>query len=83
MAVRGGFTQAATATLEVSVAGTAPGQYGVLTVSGAATLAGTLDVALVNGYSPTAGDGIPVITSSSEAGQFATVNVSNLPPGSP
>jgi hypothetical protein len=81
LAVNGGFTQADTATLDVSAAGKAPGQYGVLAVSGIATLAGTLNVALINGYSPTAGDSIPIITYSSEVGQFSTVNVSNLPPG--
>jgi hypothetical protein len=81
VAVKGAFTQADTGALDISAAGRAPGQYGVLAVSGSATLGGTLYVALVGGYSPVAGQSIPIITYGSETGQFSAVNVSNLPPG--
>jgi hypothetical protein len=50
-------------------------------VAGGATFAGTLDVSLVNGYIPQVNDSIPVITFDTSLGQFATVNVSNLPAG--
>ncbi len=77
----GGFDQESAGVLAVEVGGLGSGQFGSLSVSGGASLAGTLDVALVNGYSPRVSDSIPIITFDSSSGQFDTVNVSNLPPG--
>ncbi len=82
VSVSSNYTQASGGTLAVDVGGTASGQYGVLKVIfGSATLAGTLNVSLVNGYSPKAGDSIPIMTFPSATGQFDTVNVSGLPAG--
>jgi hypothetical protein len=78
-----GFAQSATGTLSLSVGGKATGQYGVLSALSGATLAGTLNVSLVNGYSPTAGDSISLLAFGSRTGQFSTVNVANLPQESP
>jgi len=76
-----GFDQESTGTAVVDVGGTSSGQYGILAVSGGATFAGTLNVSLVNGYSPQVNDSIPIITFDTSTGQFDTVNVSNVPPG--
>jgi hypothetical protein len=70
--VSGNFTQGAAATLVIQLGGTSAGQFGQLTVSGTATLAGTLSVTLVNGYVPTTGDTIPVLTYGSRSGDFTT-----------
>src|SRR5262249_14181503 len=49
--VTGDYTQSTSGTLDVQLGGTpASRQYGSLTVYGTATLAGTLQVDLVNGY---------------------------------
>ena len=45
-----------------------------LTVSGGATLDGTLNLALVNGFSPAIGNSFQVMTFGSRTGQFATIN---------
>ncbi len=81
LSISGSYTQGSSGALTVQMGGTATGQYGTIAVSGAATLAGTLNATLVNGYSPQAGDSIPILTYGSHTGQFATVNVSNLPAG--
>jgi len=77
----GGLVQEGAGTVAVEVGGLASGLHGSLSVSSGATFAGTLDVSLVNGYTPHVNDSIPIITFSTRTGQFGTVNVSNLPAG--
>ena len=63
------------ASLAVEIGGLpASGQFGRLVTTGAAALDGTLDVRLVNGFSPTAGDAFEVLRFGSRQGQFATIN---------
>ena len=45
-----------------------------MTISGAATLDGMLNLALVNGFSPAIGNSFQVMTFGSRTGQFATIN---------
>jgi hypothetical protein len=53
LAVTGNFTQTGAGTLNDQIGGTsASGQFGQVAVSGAATLAGTFHLALVNGFTP-------------------------------
>jgi hypothetical protein len=70
--VSGNFVQGATATLDLQLGGTSAGQYGTLAVTGTATLAGTLQDTLVNGYMPTTGDTFPLLTYGARSGDFAT-----------
>jgi hypothetical protein len=77
IAITGNFTQAAAGTLTVNVGGTGSGQFGHVTVSQAATLAGTLNVAVVNGFTPSSGNQFTIITDASQSGTFGTLN---LPP---
>jgi hypothetical protein len=78
--VSGDYTQTASGTMSVQVGGTASGQYGTVSVSGNATLAGTLNVAAVNGYAPNVGDTLPgVLSYGSQTGSFGTINASGLP----
>src|SRR5262249_49634645 len=79
--VTGNLVQNATGTASVDIGGSAAGQFGQINVSQGATFAGTLNVNLVNGFAPSSGTSIPIITFASSTGQFDTVHVSGLPQG--
>jgi hypothetical protein len=72
MSVQGDYTQTAGAALDIDIAG--PAVYGTLTVSGTATLAGTLNVALVNGFTPAPGESFTILTFGARSGDFGTEN---------
>src|SRR5262249_2984683 len=57
----------------------ASGLYGSLSAAGEATLGGTLEAALVNGYSPAVNDGFNAVTYASVTGTFPAYQ---LPSGS-
>jgi hypothetical protein len=77
--VFGNYTQGGTGTLDVQLGGNpASGQFGKLIVGGTATLAGTLQVDLVNGYGGNPGDAFTILTFGSRVGDFDNLN---LPPG--
>jgi hypothetical protein len=65
------------AALEIELGGTAAGQFDRLVVSGQALLDGSLNVSLVNGFSPANGDSFDILDFGTLAGAFGTVN---LPP---
>jgi VCBS repeat-containing protein len=79
LSVTGTYTQSATGALEIELSGTGtPGTaYDRLTVSGAATLGGALNVSLVNGFVPASGDSFVVMSYASATGAFTS---QNLPP---
>jgi hypothetical protein len=79
--ISGNFLQNATGTVNVDVGGSAPGQFGQISIDQGATFAGTLNVNLVNNFAPIKDTSIPIFTFGSSSGQFATVNVSGLPLG--
>lgn len=60
---------------------TAGSEYDRLTVSGAGTLAGTLDVTLINGFAPSLGDTFLLIDGGTLTGSFATTHLPTLPAG--
>ena len=77
LGLTGSLTQQATSILEVELGGTQVGtEYDRINVSGAVAVAGTLDLTLINGYQPTVGDSLTILTylSRSGAGTFAAVN---------
>jgi hypothetical protein len=77
--VGGTYTQNGTGTLEVQLGGSpASGLFGKLVVGGTATLAGTLQVDLVNGYGGNPGDVFTILTFGSRMGDFDNLL---LPPG--
>ena len=49
-------------------------QYDRLSISGLATLAGTLNISLINGFGPTQGQSFSIMTFGSRSGAFATIN---------
>ena len=56
------------------IGGSAAGQFGRITINGAAALAGTLNLSAVNGFDPAFGSSFNVFTYTSRTGQFDTVN---------
>jgi hypothetical protein len=77
--VNSDFTQATAGTINIVLGGTASNQFGTIAINGGATLAGTLNVTLANGYNPVNGDTLKVITFLSATGTFGTVNTPSLP----
>ncbi len=79
----GGFTHFAGGSVAIEIGGTAAGQFGRITINGAAhsaslrapaALAGTLNLSAVNGFDPGLGSSFNVLTYTSHTGQFDTVN---------
>jgi RHS repeat-associated protein len=75
LTIAGNYQQGLAGTLHIELGGTVPAiTFDVLNVTNQATLSGTLDVALINGFTPTRADSFPVLTFGSHSGQFAIVN---------
>ena len=68
--VLGSYHQTA-GTLEVRISGIAANQFGKLNVTGSAQLGGGLKVSLGGGFTPTAGQRFPILTSGNQSGTFA------------
>jgi autotransporter-associated beta strand protein len=74
LTISGNYTQNASGTLRINVAGAAPGQYGVLSVGGHATLAGGLQLVALNGFKLQVGDRLTFLTAAGGvSGSFSTV----------
>jgi len=79
LTVNGNYTQESGGFLFIEIGGPAPGSgYDRIALSGKATIAGTLNLSLVNGYKPTVGQTFAIITSISESGNFSTINSSGF-----
>jgi len=74
ISIVGNFTNGVTGTVHIDFSGSGASEFGRLSVSGATTLAGTLNLNLINGYSPAQGDSFGVISFGSRSGQFTTIN---------
>src|SRR4030095_12911991 len=68
--IPGAYTQGAGGTLAADLGGTSAGQFDVLAVGGTATLGGTLNLANIGGFIPSAGNQFRVVTSSNNPGSF-------------
>ncbi len=80
MDVSGSYIQASTAAFDEQLGGTQAGQFGLMAVTGAATLAGALGVDLTGGYQPAQAATTTFLTANSVSGSFGSV--SNITPGS-
>jgi outer membrane autotransporter protein len=84
LTINGDYTQTAAGVLNIEVGGPNAGtDYDQLVVTGQATLAGTLNVTLINGYVPAHGAPFQVMTFAGRGGTtFDTANVdpSLMPP---
>jgi hypothetical protein len=75
LTVTGNYLQTAASVLNIDLGGVNAGtQYDQVQIGGTAILDGTLNVALIGGYVPQVGDSFLILTFSSVAGTFATVN---------
>jgi Ca2+-binding RTX toxin-like protein len=70
--ITGNYTQSSAGTLGVDLGGTSPLEHDQLQVSGTATLAGALDVALISGFSIAPLEEFQVLTYATLSGAFAT-----------
>ena len=68
-------------TFVADLAGTGFNNHDVLNVRGAATLGGTLEVALLNGYNPILGDAFDIILADSISGVFGSIVLPGLSDG--
>jgi hypothetical protein len=90
LTIQGNYTQESGALMRIEVGGTDAGTgYDQLQVSGAAAIAGNLDVWLVNGFTPTVGQTFRIVNAGSFSGAFSSIagpsqagiSVSNDPTG--
>lgn len=71
----GDYTQTSAGALNIELGGlTATNQYDVLNVEDEATLAGVLNISLINGFQPQKGNTFTIVTFSSRNGNFDTFN---------
>ncbi|MCI0333041.1 MAG: autotransporter-associated beta strand repeat-containing protein, partial [Planctomycetes bacterium] len=76
--VSGDYTQTDEATLLIEIAGTLMGtEYDSATITGTATLDGTLDVSLIDAFMPSAGDSFEILAAI--GGVFGTFETESLP----
>jgi fibronectin-binding autotransporter adhesin len=76
LTVNGNYTQTAAGVLNVEIGGSLPGtQFDQLVIAGQATLDGTLNVGLINSFSPAPGDSFKILTFAGSTGGFATANI--------
>jgi outer membrane autotransporter protein len=80
LTINGNYTQTAAGVLQMELGGLTPGSgFDRLVVNGHATLAGTLNVTLVNGFTPSVGDTFSLLSYTSRSGSFSTINLPALP----
>jgi hypothetical protein len=73
--ISGNYIQASGGKLAIELGGATAGtQYDQLTVSGQATVSGTLDLSLLPGFQPNVGDTFQIVTSGTATGNFTTIN---------
>jgi hypothetical protein len=75
LTVTGSYTQNATGLLDIAIGGTTVGsQYSQLKVSNGASLNGTLNISLINGFVPAIGATFTILPASAITGTFSTVH---------
>jgi autotransporter-associated beta strand protein len=76
LTIVGGYTQASGGVLNIEVGGhtTAGTDYDTLAIGGAASLAGTINVSIINSYTPASGDSYQILSFASSSGDFTTKN---------
>jgi hypothetical protein len=77
--ITGTYTQTSTGTLNIEIGGlTAGTEFDRLTITGSATLNGTLNVSSIDGFAPSPGNSFQIMTFSSRSGSFTTTNAPGL-----
>lgn len=83
LTIDGNYEQTALGSLEIEIGGlTAGTQHDRLVVNGNATLAGRLDLPLINAFTPSVNDEVTILTAGgSISGGFDSIHVTDLPNG--
>ena len=72
---KGAYTQNFAGVLDMSIGGTTVGaQFDQFTITGKASLNGALNVAEINGFTPTSGETFDIVNFASKAGAFSSCN---------
>ncbi|ANM29234.1 hypothetical protein ABI59_05995 [Acidobacteria bacterium Mor1] len=81
ISVTGNYTQSAIGSYDIHLGGTTPGPGGhdQVTISGSASLDGTLNVTEINGFAAQEGDQFVIMTYGSASGSFSTLNTPAVP----
>jgi hypothetical protein len=74
LTINGNYTQGSLGALNIELLTTYPGGFGVLDVTGLATLDGTVDFSAYPGFTPIAGEDFTFLLAGSLAGEFANVD---------
>jgi hypothetical protein len=78
--VDGDYSQSSRGTLMMEIGGPLPGvQFDLLSITGAADVAGTLEVDLVNDYAPVVGNSFTIMTYDAISGAFDSLSMPLLP----
>ncbi len=77
----GNYTQSSAGAFNVKIGGTGAGQFDSVTLTGTATLAGALNVSLINPFSPALGNTFTILTASAVSGTFSSTNLPGLSAG--
>jgi len=77
LAIHGNFEQDA-GLLPIHISAATSGSYDSLSVSGSATLGGSIEVDFVNGYAPKSGDAFTLIQSPGVTGAFGNVTIAGI-----
>ena len=72
LTIEGNYTQTDAGVLLIQIGGAS--QFGQLAVTGMAALGGTLELSLIDGYTPPLGTSFTILTFDQLSGDFATVN---------
>lgn len=70
--ISGDYTQSGAGVLACELGGTAGGQFDALSVTGTATLGGTLNIANISGFTPSVGNTFRVVGSANNPGTFTS-----------
>jgi hypothetical protein len=77
--IAGSFDQRGSGVLDLQLAGDRFGQYGALTINGAATIGGERALDPINGFRLGAGDSFDLLTFDEQFGSFTGVSVGGVP----
>jgi hypothetical protein len=72
LTVMGNYAQDPSGTFVVELGGLSPGQFSKLEIAGMASLAGLIDVSLVNAFDLASGDSFDIMSFLTEAGDFSS-----------
>lgn len=77
LSINGNYQQGSGGTMSIQLEGVSPTDFGVLDVTGLASLDGTVDFTTVGGFTPVAGDDFTFLLFGSLSGNFTNIDFTN------